>query len=192
MPDLARIESDLTGRYPETWVRHHLASFRPPYFAAFDVEDIARHLGRSLALTDAQPVAVEVWPEGPGAWRVEAVGFDAFQLLSTLCSLLAIHGLSIVHGRAVTSHPRRLPPHLPRTRPPRPAPGRRRQHAGPTPPGAAGGPARRPRVVDVFQVSRAGRGGGAPDWDAFRSELRDLVQLLRAGRFEEVHHRLIP
>ena len=58
MPDLARIESDLTGRYPEPWVRHHLASFRAPYFAAFDAEDIARHLGRSLALTDEQPVAV--------------------------------------------------------------------------------------------------------------------------------------
>src|SRR6185312_9449185 len=100
MPDLTRIESDLTGRYPGAWVRHHLRSFRAPYFAAFDVEDFARHLGRSLTLTDAQPVAVEVWPEGPGAWRVEAVGFDAFQLLSTLCTLLAIHGLSIVHGRA--------------------------------------------------------------------------------------------
>jgi hypothetical protein len=113
MPDLARIESDLTGRYPKPWVRQHLASFRAPYFAAFDGEDIARHLGRSLALTDEQPVAVETWPEGPGAWRVEAVGFDAFQLLSTLCTLLAIHGLSIVEGQAFTSDRgwrRRRPP----------------------------------------------------------------------------------
>src|SRR3954451_1065351 len=66
MPDLARIESDLTGRYPGPRVRHHLASFRAPYFAAFDGEDIARHLGRSLALTNERPVAVETWPEGPG------------------------------------------------------------------------------------------------------------------------------
>src|SRR5262249_10497889 len=127
MPDLARIESDLTGRYPETWVRHHLASFRPPYFAAFDGEDIARHLGRSLALTDEQPVAVETWPEGPGAWRVEAVGFDAFQLLSTLCTLLAIHRLSIVEGHAFTSDPRLRPgPRGPPRRPPRPGAGRGR------------------------------------------------------------------
>ena len=117
MPDLTRIESDLTGRYPEPWVLHHLASFRAPYFAAFDGEDIARHLGRSLALTDEQPVAVETWPEGPGAWRVEAVGFDAFQLLSTLCTLLAIHGLSIVEGQAFTSDPRLAPaPPAPRRR----------------------------------------------------------------------------
>ncbi|HKI21194.1 MAG TPA: hypothetical protein VKA15_25095, partial [Isosphaeraceae bacterium] len=117
MTDLARIESDLTGLYPEPWVQYHLASFRAPYFAAFDGEDIARHLGRSLALTDERPVAVETWPEGPGAWRVEAVGFDAFQLLSTLCTLLAIHGLSIVEGQAFTSDPRLAPaPPAPRRR----------------------------------------------------------------------------
>jgi len=184
MPDLTRIESDLTGRYPEPWVLHHLASFRAPYFAAFDGEDIARHLGRSLALTDEQPVAVETWPEGPGAWRVEAVGFDAFQLLSTLCTLLAIHGLSIVEGQAFTSDPRLAPAPL--------APRRRGRLDRPPTIGSAWDPDRRPRVVDVFRVHWAGGGGGAPDWDAFRSELTDLVRLLRAGRFEDVHHRLIP
>jgi glutamate-ammonia-ligase adenylyltransferase len=184
MPDLTRIEKELTGRYPEPWVLHHLASFRAPYVAAFDVEDIARHLERSLALSDERPVAIETWPEGPGAWRIEAVGFDAFQLLSTLCTLLAVHGLSIVEGQAFTSDPRLAPvPSAPRRR------GRRRRPCGP---GSALDPDRRPRVVDVFRVRWAGGGDGAPDWDEFRSELLDLVQLLRAGRFEEVHHRLIP
>ena len=31
-----------------------------------------------------------------------------------------------------------------------------------------------------------------PDWDAFQDELTDLVRLLRADQFDEVHHRLIP
>jgi glutamate-ammonia-ligase adenylyltransferase len=184
MPDLARIENELTGRYPEPWVRHHLASFRAPYFAAFDVEDIARHLGRSLALTDEAPAAVETWTEGLGAWRVEAVGFDAFQLLSTLCTLLAIHGLSIVEGQAFTSDPRLAPAS--------PAPRRRGRLDRLRAPGSAWDPVRRPRVVDVFRVRWAGGDDGAPEWRAFRDELIQLVQLLRAGRFEEVHHRLIP
>ena len=184
MFDLARIESDLTGRYPEPWVRHHLASFREPYFAAFDGEDIARHLGRSLALTDEQPVAFENWPEGPGAWRVEAVAFDAFQFLSTLCTLLAIHGLSIVEGHAFTSDPKRTPGPS--------APKRRVRPGRPPAPGASKDPDRRPRVVDVFRVRWAGVDDGAPDWDAFQSELTDLVRLLRADRFEEVYHRMIP
>src|SRR5262249_20538913 len=144
MPDLARIESDLTGRYPQPWVLHHLASFRAPYFAAFDGQDIARHRGRSLALPEEEPVAVETWPRGPGAWRVEAVGFDAFQLLSTLCTLLAIHGLSIVEGQAFTSDPRLAPaPSTPR---------RRGRLDRPPAPGAACGPGRPPRGVDRFRV----------------------------------------
>lgn len=184
MPDLDRIENDLTGLYPASWVQHHLASFRVPYVAAFDGEDIARHLGRSIALTDEQPVAVEIRPEGPGAWRVEVVGFDAFELLSTLCTLLAVHGLSIVAGQAFTSDPR-LAPALP-------APRRRGRPGRPPAPRSSRDPDRRPRVVDVFWVRRAEGDDGATDWDAFRGELTDLVLLLRADRSEEVHRRLIP
>src|SRR5262245_7330270 len=186
MPDLVRLETELTARYPEPWVRHHLAAFRAAYFSEFDAADVSRHLGRILALTDEQPVAVDVWPEGPGTWRVEAVGYDAFQLLSTLCTLLAIHGLSIVDGLAFTSDPREAPP------PSHPAPRRWRRPGRPPSPTAPGEPDRRPRIVDRFLVRWAGDDEGEPDWDAFRAELTELARLLRAGRSEEVHHRLIP
>ncbi|HMB06512.1 MAG TPA: hypothetical protein VKP69_22600 [Isosphaeraceae bacterium] len=183
MPDLAQIEHELIGRYPEPWVRHHLASFQPAYFAAFDTADVARHLGRIIALTDEQPVAVGIWPDGPGAWRVEFVGYDAFQLLSTLCSLLAIHGLAIVEGHAFTSQP----PRAPGRRVPRPGghPGR---HLSPPPPR---GPDRRPRIVDRFRVRGAGGADAAPDWAELQGELTALARLLRADQCDEVHHRLI-
>lgn len=184
MSDLAQLESALIGRYPETWVRHHLASFQPAYFTAFDGEDVARHLAHILALTEERPVAIETWPEGPGAWRVEAVGFDAFQLLSTLCTLLAIYGLSIVEGQAFTSDPRLAPA--------RPTPKRRKHPGRPLVLTDARDPDRWPRIVDRFWVRWAGEAGKVPDWDAFRVELNTLVRLLRADRFEEVHHRLIP
>jgi glutamate-ammonia-ligase adenylyltransferase len=190
MPDLSRIETDLCGQYPQPWVRHHLASFGAPYLAAFDAKAVARHLGHSLALTEDRPVMIEAWPEGGGTYRVEAVGFDAFLLLSTLCSLLAIHGLSIVEGQAFTSDSR----HAPAAAGPR----RRTRPDRLSGSGVAWDPDRRHKVVDVFRVRWAGgaqgtgAGDGSPDWDALRTELGQLVQLLRAGRFEEVHHRLIP
>ena len=131
-------------------------------------------------------MAVETWPEGPGAWRVEVVGYDAFQFLSTLCTLLAIHGLSIVEGQAFTSAPAAA-----RAGAARPGGGGAARSAAP----ARGGrrdPDRRPRIVDVFRVRRAGAQDGAPDWDEFQAELTDLVRLLRGDQFDEVHHRLIP
>jgi glutamate-ammonia-ligase adenylyltransferase len=185
MPDPARLASELTDRYPEPWVRHHLATFSADYFAAFSAEDVSRHLGRVLALSDEHPVAVEVWPCGPGAWRVEAVGFDAFQFLSTLCTLLAIHGLSIVEGRAFTSDPRRAPSS-------EAAPRRFRRPGRPSATTLAREPDRRPKIVDRFRVRWAGGHGSAPDWAAFEGELTDLARRLRAERSEEVHRRLIP
>jgi glutamate-ammonia-ligase adenylyltransferase len=186
MPDLGRLEETLIGRYPEAWVRHHLATFRPAYFEAFDVEDVARHLGLSLALTEDQPVAAEARRDGGEPWVVEVVGFDAFQFLSTVCSLLAIHGLSIVEGLAFTSDPR-LAPTSPRRATRRTGPPGLRSR-----PMAPGEPDRRPRVVDRFRAAWAGEAGGAPDWEALRAELVDQVRALRAGRFDEVHRRLIP
>ena len=184
MRDPVRLEDALIGRYPEPWVRHHLASFREDYFAAFDADDVVRHLGRVIALTDDRPVVVEAWPEGPGAWRVEAVGYDAFQFLSTVCTLLAIHGLEIVEGQAFTSDPGAAPSH--------PSPRRWRRPGRPPAPSPVRDPDRRPRIVDRFLVRRGGEAEGVPDWDAFQDELTVLVRLLRADRFDEVHRRLIP
>src|SRR5262245_34441973 len=115
MADRARLETELTGRFPSPWVEHHLTSFHDDYFAAFDDEAVARHLGRLIALSDEQPVAADAQPEAPDAWSVDVTGYDAFQLLSTICSLLAVHGLVIVEGWAFTSDPKRAP----RRRPPR-------------------------------------------------------------------------
>ena len=129
-------------------------------------------------------MVVEAWPEGPGAWRVEAVGYDAFQFLSTVCTLLAIHGLEIVEGQAFTSDPRAAPSH--------PSPRRWRRPGRPPAPSPVRDPDRRPRIVDRFLVRRGGEAEGVPDWDAFQDELTVLVRLLRTDRFDEVHHRLIP
>jgi [glutamine synthetase] adenylyltransferase / [glutamine synthetase]-adenylyl-L-tyrosine phosphorylase len=183
MPDLARLQSALLDCFPESWVRHHLESFQTAYFEAFDAVEVARHLGMMPGLTDQKPVAVQARPAGPGAWWVDVVGYDCFQFLSTLCNLLAVRGFSIVEGRVFTSQP---PPRAPErttrrvstwpARPPRPA---------------AGGPDRRPKIVDVFRVEHQPGAPEPPNWDEFQAELNILTRLLRENQYEEVHHRLI-
>src|SRR5690242_21867656 len=105
MPDLAQLERELIGRHPERWVQHHLASFPSDYFRTFDAADISRFLGALRQLTEECPVKVRAEPEGDDVWRVEIVGYDAFQFLSTVCTLLAVSGLSILEGHVFTSSP---------------------------------------------------------------------------------------
>jgi [glutamine synthetase] adenylyltransferase / [glutamine synthetase]-adenylyl-L-tyrosine phosphorylase len=194
MPDLTRLEAELGERYPASWVRYHLDSFNPAYFEAFDTEEVSRHMTLLRALDDEHLVFARAWPAdpepGPGddRWWVEVVGYDAFQFLATLCNLLAVRGLSIAEGSVFTSRPTSGTPPMGRRPTFRPGPGGR---AGRT---SDRGPDRRPKIVDRFLVRRARDQADAPaplDWDAFQGELRSLAQLLREGRHDEVHHRLI-
>jgi glutamate-ammonia-ligase adenylyltransferase len=183
MPEMAELESELMGRHPERWVHHFLASFPDTYFQSFDGAAVSRHLEAMRSLTDDRPVRVHVEPDSDGGWRVDVVGYDAFQFLSTLCTLLAVRGLSIREGRVFTSHP-----------PTQSTTGLRRASGPrhPPRPSQATVPDRRPRIVDVFRVRPVQTRVAAPDWDEFRAELTELTGLLRADRFDEVHHRLIP
>ena len=95
MADMEQLERELLVRHPERWVRHHLASFPADYFRVFDSTEVSRHLEAMLTLTDDRPVHVRAESECGGVWRVDVVGYDAFQFLSTVCTLLAVSGLSI-------------------------------------------------------------------------------------------------
>ena len=116
MPDMAQLERELMSRHPESWVRHHLASFPREYFQVFEGPELSRHLELLQGLSDDRPVAIHAESEAGGVWKVVVVGYDAFQFLSTLCTLLAVRGLSILEGRVFTSQP---PPPEPTTPAPR-------------------------------------------------------------------------
>ncbi len=184
MAELEQLERELLVRHPERWVRHHLASFPADYFRAFDIGDVSRHLEAMLTLTDDRPVHVRAEAENGGVWKVDVVGYDAFQFLSTVCTLLAVSGLSILDGRVFTSQP---PPSEPAAAVSKRSPGPKRASR----PSASGKPDRRPRIVDVFRVRPLRPQPVQPDWDRFQDELRDLTRLLRNDKYEAVHHRLI-
>ena len=184
MADMEQLERELLARHPERWVRHHLASFPADYFRVFDSTEVSRHLEAMLTLTDDRPVHVRAESECGGVWRVDVVGYDAFQFLSTVCTLLAVSGLSILDGRVFTSQP---PPSEPTAPVSRRVPGPKR----PARPSDPSGPDRRPRIVDVFRVRPLRPQTVRPDWEKFQDELRDLTRLLRNDKYEEVNHRLI-
>ncbi len=127
MAELEQLERELLTRHPERWVRHHLASFPPDYFRVFDSAEVSRHLDAMLTLCDDRPVQVRAEHLGGGVWQVDVVGYDAFQFLSTVCTLLAVSGLSIVDGRVFTSQP---PPANPALAVPRRASGPKRFTSG--------------------------------------------------------------
>jgi glutamate-ammonia-ligase adenylyltransferase len=184
MPDLAKLESELIVRYPAPWVRHHLATFPDGYFETFDETAIGRHVGAMMDLTDTRSVRVLAEAQGEGVWRIDVVGYDAFQFLSTLCTLLAVRGLAILEGQVFTSQ--FVGPEVVNSaarRGPQPRRLHRRE--------ACAGPDRRPRIVDVFRVRPVRVENGSPDWNDFEAELSTLALLLHNDQYEQVHHRLI-
>ena len=151
MPDLARLERELMSGHPEPWVRHHLASFPGDFFDVFRGPELSRHLELMQGLSDERPVAVHARPDGGGVWRVDVVGYDAFQFLSTLCTLFAVRGLSILEGRVFTSKP--PPPEAPAPAPRRvPAP--RRLRGPPRRRAPTGGPGSWTSSASVRSASR--------------------------------------
>ncbi|MGZ3382853.1 MAG: hypothetical protein ACXVBB_21690, partial [Isosphaeraceae bacterium] len=171
MADMVQLERELLARHPERWVHHHLASFPADYFRVFDSTAVSRHLEAMLTVTDDRPVHVRAESECDGVWRVDVVGYDAFQFLSTVCTLLAVSGLTILDGRVFTSQP---PPSEPTAPVSRRVPGPKR----PARPSDPSEPDRRPRIVDVFRVRPLRAQTDGPDWEKFQDELRDLTRLL--------------
>jgi glutamate-ammonia-ligase adenylyltransferase len=183
IPDLARLEHELTASYPEPWVRLLLASLPPSYFSAHDFGDIAAHLDLSLSLSEEQPVSLRARALGDGEWRLDVVGLDAFLFLATLCNALAARGLSILEGRVFTSRPVASPSTEPSIRPhrhPRPL-------QGPKPPRLD----RRPRAIDTFRVRTIDPREGPPVWETLEHDLRALVRLLRDNRADAVSQRTV-
>jgi glutamate-ammonia-ligase adenylyltransferase len=186
MVEKARLRQELIGIHPAPWVDAHMASFPDDYFRLFDGTEVSRHLEMMRELADEHSIQIRSEPEGGGIWRLDVVGYDAFQFLSTLCTLLAVQGLSILEGRVFTSQP---PQAVVSTVPVRRGHGPRRPQRFPSSPPAH--PDRRPRIVDVFRVRPIRTQTEPPNWAEFGTELAVLTQLLRADKYEDVHHRLI-
>lgn len=192
MPNEARIEpsSDDPARSA------HRAKFPADYADRFDDRETETHVGMIRELSEERPVRLVATPVDPadpsgGSWIIRVVGYDAFQFLSTLCGLLAVHGLAIREARIYTSRPGAAGPVSSPSRPPLRAagPGPRRPGRESTAPRSR--PVERRVVVDTFRVEAATPAQPAVGWDAIERELTELTQLLRLGHPERAQHRLV-
>ncbi|GIW11028.1 MAG: hypothetical protein KatS3mg061_2085 [Dehalococcoidia bacterium] len=135
----------------------------------------ARRLALARQVTDPGQVALDVRETAPAQWSVAVSMADALGALSILAGLFTAYRLDILRAEIVTIR-------LPR---PGPVPLRFRPGRAPS---ATPGPSR--LLLDVFEV-RAVDPPPPELWEQFHAELRSLVSLLVAGRWEEARNAII-
>jgi glutamate-ammonia-ligase adenylyltransferase len=154
----------------------------PEYFERFQPDTIARHIQLAGRLTPDHPCELSVVDKRAGRSEISIVAYDYFSEFAALCGVLSAFGLNIEEGRIYTfmgagPSPRREG---------RPADGRPKGRPGLS----------RKKIVDVFLVHPLDHEGFfAPQHNALRQTVGEIVQLLDAGRFEEarqyVNRRLV-
>jgi glutamate-ammonia-ligase adenylyltransferase len=140
----------------------------PSYAAAFDDQEIRLHAALAEQLNGDHLVEVHAVPLDQGYWRLTVVGYDYPGVLSLICGLLFVYGLSIRDGNAFTYEPGTLP-----------------QVGEP-----AGGSGARLKIVDVFTVypERGEVTGGT--WLRYADDLAALLRLMHAGQRNEAQIEL--
>src|SRR5690606_7651545 len=119
------------------------------------------HAAMLARLSDENAVEVDAVPLDDRQWRVTVAGFDRVGDLSLICGLLFVHGFNITDGNVFTAE------HGSATH------RGGRSAAGEKP--ASGMEA--PKFVDVFTVRPPRGKEAAPLWDAYRSDLAELMRL---------------
>jgi glutamate-ammonia-ligase adenylyltransferase len=156
----------------------------PEYFERFKPDAVAHHIQLASRLTPDHPCEISVLEKRAGRSEISIVAYDYFSEFAAICGVLSAFGLNIEEGQIYTF--------VEAT----PSPSPRREA-----PSTAGRPKGRPglnrkKIVDVFLVHPIDRAGfPAPQHNALRQTITEIVQLLDAGRFEEarqyVNRRLV-
>src|SRR5580765_7603383 len=156
----------------------------PEYFERFQPDAVAHHIQLASRLTPDHPCELSVLDKRAGRSEISIVAYDYFSEFAAICGVLSAFGLNIEEGRIYT-----FVGAMPSPSSRREAPSTTRRPKGR--PGLS-----RKKIVDVFLVHPLDRTGfPAPQHDALRQTVREVVQLLDAGRFDEarqyVNRRLV-
>ncbi|NOT23796.1 MAG: hypothetical protein HOP22_13895 [Nitrospiraceae bacterium] len=165
-------------------LRDFVSRMDPEYFERFQPDTVAQHIQLASRLTPGHPCELSILDKYEGRYEISIVAYDYFSEFAAICGALSAFGLNIEEGRvytfveAVPSPPlRRETPSA--TRRPKGRPGLSRK-----------------KIVDVFLVHPLERTGfPAPQHNALRQTVTEIVQLLDTGRFDEarqhVNRRLV-
>ncbi len=148
------------------------------YFRRVEPGTIAQHVRLAAALTPEHLCELSVAEREREAFDLTVVAYDYFAEFATICGLLSAFGLNIEEGRIYTFA---------------------EATSAPSPKASyGGGPRQRPKgrpglsrkkIVDLFRVQPVrGASFGPEDQRRLAEELRSVIGLLDASRFEEARH----
>ncbi|MBI5759932.1 MAG: hypothetical protein HZA46_15550 [Planctomycetales bacterium] len=173
-------------------VRDHVSRLEPSYAATFTVRDIIRHAELAGRIHGDNVVVVDAVPDDDDAWRVTIVGYDFTGELSIICGLLLLHGFNILEGDVFTydaAGPKKIvdvfrvrptvgPIERSETATSR-SPAAARQESQSSPDAHISPTTELPTTFGSPVAERQGYFRGV--WDAYASELSDLLRRLHAG-----------
>ena len=164
--------------------RDFVSRMDPEYFERFKPDTIAHHIQLASNLAPDHPCELSVLDKRAGRWEISIVAYDYFSEFAAICGALSAFGLNIEEGRIYTF--------MGAT--PSPSPRREALSRADRPKGRPG--LSRKKIVDVFLVHPIDRTGfPAPQHNALRQTVIEIIQLLDAGRFEDarqyVNRRLV-
>ena len=172
-PSSASLSIDDSASTTQDSQTSHLQSMDTAYAEAFSPDEIARHAKLTSQLADETPVVIVTTPVRDGTLSLTVVGYDQPGDLAMICGLLFAHGFDIVGGHAFSSQPGSLPAQ-PDTSHPRQAITDRSRI-----------------VIDRFQLKPSAHQTQPDVWDAYRSDLTELISLARAGDLRKAQGLLV-
>ena len=165
-------------------LRDFVSRMDPEYFERFQPDAIAHHIQLASRLTPDHPCELSVLDKRAGRSEISIVAYDYFSEFAAICGVLSAFGLNIEEGQIYTF--------VEAT--PSPSPRRKAPSTAGRPKGRPG--LSRKKIVDVFLVHPIDRTGFlAPQHNALRQTVTEIIHLLDAGQFEEarqyVNRRLV-
>ena len=169
----ALLSTDASASTMQDCESSHLQSMDAAYAEAFSTEEISRHGKLISQLADETPVAIETTSVQNGTLALTVVGYDQPGDLAMICGLLFAHGFDIVGGHAFSSQPG-----LPSSLPDASLPGQTTID-------------RSRIVIDHFQLKPSACLPQPDVWDAYLSDLTELISLARAGELRKAQGLLV-
>ncbi len=159
-------------------VRDFISRMDADYFERVSPDEMVRHLALADRLTPDHLCELSIRPGTDGRLELTIVAYDYFAEFATICGLLSAFGLNIEEGQIYT-FAESAPTITPKT-----AYGTGLRTRPKTRPGL-----RRKKIVDVFRVKpEHGIAFGPEEQQRLAEELRTVIGLLDAGKFEEARH----
>jgi glutamate-ammonia-ligase adenylyltransferase len=173
-------------------VLEHIARMDASYAATFSEEEIRQHARMAEEVDKKTLAIVDARPAGDSRWKVTVIGYDYLGELSIICGLMFVYGLDIIESQVFTYEPQvKDPVEKSVTGFSRIVSPARRRPGSSKGEGTSGKWSGKQKIVDVFIVRSMNSEPVTPEmWEAYETDLLELVNLLQSGQRREAQGEL--